>query len=59
MGEGKPTALEPPEPAPPDVEWWDRNLLASGSYTQDIGENDGVAIKESKVSAVVLTKTCV
>ena len=46
--EGVVVPAEPAEPAPPDVEWWDRNLLATGSYREDIGET-GVAIKESKV----------
>lgn len=36
------------EPPPPDVEWWDRHLLATGSYEADVKEG-GVAIKESKV----------
>lgn len=46
--EGVLVPAEPAEPAPPEVEWWDRNLLATGSYQEDIGET-GVAIKESKV----------
>ncbi len=51
--EGAVVPAEPAEPAPPDVEWWDRNLLATGSYREDIGET-GVAIKESKVSTPLL-----
>lgn len=39
-------------PPPPDVEWWDRNLLASGSYETDI-RDEVVAIKESKITLYV------
>jgi hypothetical protein len=40
----------------PDVEWWDKGLLAHGSYEQDVPEdiNQPVAIKDNKVCACFL-----
>ncbi|GAX81848.1 hypothetical protein CEUSTIGMA_g9276.t1 [Chlamydomonas eustigma] len=43
---------KPSEPAPPDVEWWDRNLMPSGSYEEDVRE-ESVNIKENKISIYV------
>eukprot|EP00798_Chlamydomonas_sp_ICE-L_P006696 gene6696-3366_t len=51
--------IEPPQPVP-DVEWWDRHLLATGSYEEDIGlgedgePKDGlVSIKETKITIYI------
>lgn len=43
------TPLEPP---PPAVEWWDKNLLATGSYEADV-QDDKVAIKPNKLTIYV------
>ncbi|CAD7695809.1 unnamed protein product [Ostreobium quekettii] len=36
----------------PDVEWWDRLILANGSYEEDLGD-DAVSLRENKVTLYV------
>jgi hypothetical protein len=37
----------------PDVEWWDRGLLAHGSYDDDVA-GEVVELKDNKVGAAVV-----
>lgn len=47
----------PPQPPPPDVEWWDRRLLATGSYDADVTVSESgqaaVQLKPNKITLLV------